>query len=73
MTYAGITLYGTLDVSATYLHEGVGSNPTADKPSYGIQKNSFEGKWLASYNGLSTSVVGLKMKEDAPSVCRAGR
>ena len=60
----GITLYGTLDVDATYLHEGVGSNPSADKDSYGIQKNAYESKGLASINGLSTSVVGLKMKEE---------
>src|SRR5271166_616339 len=60
LTYAGITLYGTLDVDATDLHEGVGSNPSADKDSYGIQKNAYESKALFSINGLSTSVVGLK-------------
>ena len=64
LTYAGITLYGTLDVDATDLHEGVGSNPSADKDSYGIQKNAYESKALFSINGLSTSVVGLKMKEE---------
>jgi predicted porin len=61
----GITLYGTLDINATYLHNGVNNNPSADKPSYGIQKNAYEDKWLAGYNGLSTSVIGLKMKEEA--------
>ena len=60
----GITLYGTLDVSATYLHEGVGYSPSADKVNYGIQKNASDSRWLAGYNGLSTSVVGLKMKEE---------
>ena len=60
----GITLYGTLDVSATYLHEGVGYSPSADKVNYGIQKNAYESRWLAGYNGLSSSVVGLKMKEE---------
>ncbi len=60
----GVTLYGTLDLDATYLHEGVGSNPSADKDSYGIQKNAYESKGLFSINGLSTSVVGLKMKEE---------
>ena len=64
----GITLYGTLDLNATYLHEGVDKSPAADKPNYSIQKNSFESKWLASYNGLSTSVIGLKMKEDLARV-----
>jgi hypothetical protein len=60
----GITLYGTLDLNATYLHEGVDKSPAADKVNYGIQRNAFESKWLAGYNGLSTSVIGLKMKEE---------
>jgi predicted porin len=60
----GITLYGTLDLNATYLHEGVQRNPAADKLNYGIQRNAYESTWLAGYNGLSTSVIGLKMKED---------
>jgi predicted porin len=59
----GITLYGTLDVNATYLHEGVDKSPAADKVNYSIQKNAYESKWLAGYNGLSASVIGLKMKE----------
>jgi hypothetical protein len=46
LTYAGITLYGTLDVNATYLHNGVNNNPSADKPSYGIQRNAYQDKWL---------------------------
>jgi predicted porin len=64
----GITLYGTLDLNATYLHEGVDKSPAADKVNYSIQKNAFESKWLAGYNGLSTSVIGLKMKEDLARV-----
>jgi predicted porin len=64
----GITLYGTLDVNASYLHEGVDKSPAADKLNYAIQRNAFESKWLAGYNGLSTSVIGLKMKEDLARV-----
>jgi predicted porin len=60
----GITLYGTLDLNATYLHEGVEKSPAADKVNYSIQKNAYESKWFAGYNGLSTSVIGLKMKEE---------
>ena len=60
----GVTLYGTLDLNATYLHEGVGKSPSADKVNYGIQRNAYESRWLAGYNGLSTSVIGLKMKEE---------
>jgi hypothetical protein len=60
----GITLYGTLDLNVTYLHEGVDKSPAADKVNYSIQRNAFESKWLAGYNGLSASVIGLKMKEE---------
>src|SRR5271170_665618 len=60
----GITLYGTLDLNATYLNQGAGYTPSADKVNYGIQRNAYESKTLFAYNGLSTSVVGLKMKED---------
>ena len=60
----GVTLYGALDLNATYLHEGVGKSPSADKVNYGIRRNAYESRWLAGYNGLSTSVIGLKMKEE---------
>ena len=60
----GVTLYGALDLNATYLHEGIGKSPSADKVNYGIQRNAYESRWLAGYNGLSTSVIGLKMKEE---------
>jgi hypothetical protein len=43
----GVTLYGTLDLNATYLHEGVDKSPAADKVNYGIQRNAYESKWLA--------------------------
>jgi predicted porin len=64
----GITLYGTLDLNTTYLHEGVDKSPAADKVNYSIQRNAYESKWLAGFNGLSASVVGLKMKEDLARV-----
>ena len=68
----GITLYGTLDLNATYLNEGVNKSPAADKVNYSIQRNAYESKWLAGYNGLSTSVIGLKMKEDLARVGLSG-
>ena len=64
----GVTLYGTLDLNATYLHEGVDKNPAADKVNYSIQKNAIGSRWLAGYNGLSATVIGLKMKEDLARV-----
>jgi predicted porin len=64
----GITLYGTLDVNATYLNEGADKSPAADKVNYSIQRNAYESKWLAGYNGLGATVIGLKMKEDLARV-----
>jgi hypothetical protein len=64
LTYAGITLYGTLDVGVGYEEWGVPRSPSADKLNYGIRSNAHEHIWQGTYNGLSTSVLGLKMKED---------
>jgi predicted porin len=60
----GVTLYGTLDVNVTHLTQGADLSPTADKLFYGIQKGANGPRTTFGYNGLSTSVVGLKMKED---------
>src|SRR5208283_1409662 len=60
----GITLYGTLDVGFGYQQWGAGYNPSVDKPYYGLNKAEHEHIWQATYNGLSTSVVGVKLKED---------
>jgi hypothetical protein len=60
----GITLYGTLDLNATYLHKGVEKSPAADKLNFSIQKNAYESKWFAGYSGLSASAIGLRMKEE---------
>ncbi len=60
----GVTLYGTLDVNATYLGQGADRNPSADKVNYGLSKSSNGPRTMFGYNGLSTSVIGLKMKEE---------
>ena len=59
----GVTLYGTLDVNATHLDNGADRNPSADKVNYGLAKSYNGSRTMFAYNGLSTSVVGLKMKE----------
>ena len=64
LTYAGITLYGTLDGGYGYETHGVPGNPSAGKVNYGIQKNSNNTHWLWSPNALGTSVIGVKMEED---------
>jgi predicted porin len=63
-----ITLYGTLDVNSAYLNQGVDRSPVADKINYGIQKNAHESIWMLGFNGISTSVLGLKMKQDLGGV-----
>ena len=60
----GVTLYGTLDVNATYLSQGAPDNPSMDKLFYDIQKPASGSRALFGYNGLSPSVIGLKMKEN---------
>ena len=42
LSYAGITLYGTLDVGLGYQQYGTRFNPSADKLNYGIQKSSHQ-------------------------------
>ena len=64
LTYAGITLYGTLDGGYSYETHGVPGNPSAGKVNYGIQKNSGNTHWLWSPNALGASVIGLKMGEN---------
>ena len=61
---SGITLYGTLDVNASSLSWGAGYSPSADKLNYGIQKSGNAPRFMFGYNALSTSVLGLEIKED---------
>ena len=64
LTYAGFTLYGSLDLGVGYFAEGAPFNPSADKLPYGIQKYATGGRWQPAFNALSTSVLGVNMKED---------
>jgi hypothetical protein len=63
LTYAGVTLYGSLDGGYGYQMHGVPGNPSADKVNFAISGNSNNTHWLWSPNALSASVIGLKMKE----------
>ena len=64
LSYYGITLYGTLDVNYGYQEWGAPKGATPDKLQYGIRSNAYEHIWQAGYSGLSSNVLGLKMKED---------
>jgi predicted porin len=64
LTYAGFTLYGTLDVGYGYDTAGIPLGPSYDKGIfYGIQKASRGGRWSLSPSAQSTSTLGLKMEE----------
>ncbi len=64
LTYAGITLYGTLDVGAGYNTAGSQFNGSYEKGVfYEIKKPSQGGRWSWFPNAQSTSVVGVKMEE----------
>jgi predicted porin len=58
----GVRFYGTVDVGGGYQTNGAKFDNLGGV-DYFLQKNSFGGKWLASPNALSTSNVGLQIKE----------
>jgi predicted porin len=63
LSYAGFTLFGNVDGGFGYSQWGVPAGRSADKPNYGIQKNSANSHWLWAPNAISTSVVGIAMQE----------
>jgi predicted porin len=64
LSYAGFTVYGTLDWGLAYESNGAPYNAAWNNgvDSF-ITKQSYGSKWLWSPNGLSQSVVGVKMSE----------
>ena len=60
----GITLYGTADLGYGYQEWGTRIDPSSDKNNYGLNKSGNARHWGVTFNGLSTSVLGVKMKED---------
>lgn len=68
----GITLYGALDVGYGYQDWGTRWGASADKPNYGLAKSSHEHIWQSTQNGLSTSQLGIKIKEDLAPLGLAG-
>ncbi len=65
ITYGGITLYATIDAGVGYELNGAGYNQWWNNGvSNIITKQSTHGpQWLWTPNGLSQSVVGVKMSE----------
>jgi predicted porin len=64
MTYAGFTVYGTIDVGYGYNTAGIPIGQYNDKGIYyGIQKNSNAARWSWAPNAASASTLGVKMEE----------
>ena len=60
----GVTFYGTADLGYGYQEYGTRIDPSSDKVNYGLNKSGHGDHWGVTFNGLSTSVLGVKMKED---------
>src|SRR5271166_3321858 len=67
LSYAGITLYATIDVGLGYSTNGAAWSPTYSNGVYSfVGKQSNGSKWLWTPNGINQSVVGIAMKEAIP-------
>jgi predicted porin len=64
LTWAGITIYGTIDAGVTYQTHGTPYDPrSAVGASYLIQKQNRSSTWSVAPNGLSNSTIGIKGTE----------
>jgi len=64
LTYAGLTLYGTVDIGYGFETNGAPFNRAfGPGDAYLISKATIGSRWLLSPNALSSSVIGLKMSE----------
>ena len=64
LTYAGFTVYATLDAGLMYNINGAAWNPAFVNGTQGlIHKESHGPKWLWSPNNINQSVIGIKMSE----------
>ena len=69
LSYAGITVYATIDVGFGYSTNGAPFNRSYANGVYSfVGKQSYGSKWLWTPNGINLSVVGINMKEAIPSL-----
>ncbi len=74
LSYAGITVYATIDTGLGYSSNGAPFNGSYANGVYSfVGKQSYGPKWLWTPNGMSQSVVGINMKEAIPVVPRMVR
>jgi hypothetical protein len=64
LSYAGFTVYATLDAGLGYYGQGAAWNPAVFNGTQGlISKQSNGSKWLWSPNNINQSVIGVQMRE----------
>ena len=65
LSYAGVTVYATLDYGVGYESHGAGYNAAFNNGVSNIvtKQSGFHSQWLQTPNGLSQSVVGVKVSE----------
>ena len=67
LSYAGFTLYSTIDVGLGYSSNGAPVEPDIRNGVYSfVGKQSNGSKWLWTPNGINQSVVGINMNEPIP-------
>jgi predicted porin len=67
LSYAGFTVYATIDVGIGYSSNGASWSPTYANGVYSfVGKQSNGAKWLWTPNGINQSVVGINMREAIP-------
>ena len=67
LSYAGFTVYATIDAGLGYSSNGAPFNGSYANGVYSfVGKQSYGSKWLWTPNGISQSVVGINMKEPIP-------
>ena len=67
LSYAGLTLYATIDTGLGYSSNGAGFNGSYSNGVYSfVGKQSNGPKWLWTPNGINQSVIGINMKEPIP-------
>jgi predicted porin len=67
LSYAGITVYATIDVGLGYSSNAAPFNGSyANGVASFVSKPSYGPKWLWTPNGISQSVVGINMHEAIP-------
>jgi predicted porin len=67
LSYAGITVYATVDVGLGYSSNGAPFNGSYANGVYSfVGKQSYGPKWLWTPNGINQSVIGINMNEPIP-------